>query len=62
VGRIYGFHNGIDIIGPSPEIKAVRAGTLFRGSYVGSAGCSLRYVRVDHDENDLDTFYLHVNY
>jgi len=62
VGSIYGFHNGIDVNGSSSEVKAVRAGTLYRGSYAGSAGCSLRYVRVDHDENDLDTFYLHVNY
>lgn len=62
LGSIYGFHNGIDINGVNNEVKAVRSGTLYRGSYVGSAGCSLRYVRVDHDENDLDTFYLHINY
>jgi peptidoglycan hydrolase CwlO-like protein len=63
VGRIYSFHNGIDINSNSTsEIKAVRPGTLYRGSYSGSGGCRLRYVRVDHDENDLDTFYLHINY
>jgi peptidoglycan hydrolase CwlO-like protein len=62
VGSIYGFHNGIDIDSPSPEVRAVRSGVLYRGSYVGSGGCALRYVRVDHDENDIDTFYLHVNY
>lgn len=61
-GRIYSFHNGIDINGSGSEVKSVRAGTLYRGSYIGGAGCSLRYVRVDHDENNLDTFYLHVNY
>ena len=62
VGNVYSFHNGIDINSDSPDVKAVRAGTLYRGSYSGSNGCRLRYVRVDHDENDLDTFYLHINY
>lgn len=63
VGRIYQFHNGIDINNEaSSEVKAVKSGTLFRGSYTGYNGCSLRYVRVDHDENDLDTYYLHINY
>lgn len=63
VGRIYNFHNGIDISSQSSsEVKAVRSGTLYRGSYFGSKGCRLRYVRVDHDDSDLDTFYLHVNY
>jgi peptidoglycan hydrolase CwlO-like protein len=62
VGNVYSFHNGIDIYSDFPDVKAVRAGTLYRGSYSGSNGCRLRYVRVDHDENDLDTFYLHVNY
>ena len=61
-GSIYSFHNGLDFNGASSEVKAVRAGTLYRGSYIGGSGCSLRYVRVDHDENELDTFYLHVNY
>jgi len=63
VGRIYSFHNGIDInSNSSQEVKAARSGTLYRGSYGGGGGCRLRYVRVDHDENDLDTFYLHINY
>ena len=62
LGSIYGFHNGIDVSGTSSEVKAVKAGTLFRGSYIGSGACTLRYVRVDHDENDLETFYLHINY
>lgn len=60
VGRIYSFHNGIDISGSSNEIKAVKSGTLYQGAY--SVGCLLRYVRVDHDDSDLDTLYLHVNY
>jgi peptidoglycan hydrolase CwlO-like protein len=63
VGRIYRFHNGIDISsGSSSEVIAVRAGTLYRGSYGGAGGCRLRYVRVDHDDSDLDTLYLHINY
>ena len=63
VGRIYSFHNGIDIASQSgSEVKAVKAGTLYRGSYGGSGGCRLRYVRVDHSDSDLDTLYLHINY
>lgn len=62
VGNIYSFHNGIDINSPNSEVKAVKAGTLYRGSYVGIGACTLRYVRVDHDENDLESFYLHINY
>jgi len=62
LGRIYSFHNGIDINSPDATVRAVRPGTLFRGSYSGSGGCTLRYVHVKHDENNLDTYYLHVNY
>lgn len=63
VGRVYSFHNGIDIISnSSTDVMAVKAGTLYRGSYTGYNGCRLRYVRVDHDDSDLDTFYLHINY
>lgn len=63
VGKIYGFHNGIDINSTSSdEVKAVKSGTLYRGSYSGSGGCALRYVRVHHDDGGLDTFYLHINY
>lgn len=61
VGRVYNFHNGIDVTGSSYTVKAVKSGTLFRGSYGGSGGCRLPYVRVHH-EDGLDTFYLHVNY
>ncbi|MBI2268156.1 MAG: hypothetical protein HYU80_01765 [Candidatus Blackburnbacteria bacterium] len=62
VGGIYKFHNGIDVnSASSSEVRAVRSGTLYRGSYAGSS-CSLRYVRVDHEDSDLDTFYLHVDY
>ena len=63
VGRIYSFHNGIDINGvTSTDVKAAAAGTLYRGSYGGSSSCRLRYVRVDHDDSDIDTLYLHINY
>jgi len=62
VGRIYNFHNGLDISGPSYEVRAVKDGTLYRGSFAGSGGCRLKYVRVKHKDSDLDTLYLHVNY
>lgn len=63
VGRIYNFHNGIDINSTvSAEVRAVQSGRLYRGSYTGISGCRLRYVRVDHDNSDLETFYLHINY
>ncbi len=62
VGRIYDFHNGIDIEGSSLEVKAVKQGTLFRGSYSGETGCALPYVRVKHNEEGLETLYLHVYY
>lgn len=60
VGNIYSFHNGIDIIGSSLEVKAVKTGILFRGSYTGTGGCALPYVRVKHNEGELETLYLHV--
>lgn len=59
VGRIYRFHNGIDLQSSSLEVKAVKGGTLYWGSYVGN--CVLRYVKVHHDDG-YDTLYLHVNY
>ncbi len=62
VGKIYSFHNGIDINSTNPDVRAVKSGDLFRGSYTGQSGCQLRYVRVRNDEGGLDVFYLHVNY
>jgi len=62
VGRIYSFHNGIDINSSDPAVRAVKTGKLYRGSYGGSVGCRLRYVRLDHADSDLETYYLHVNY
>ncbi len=61
VSRIYSFHNGIDIDGGS-EVKAVASGALYRGSFGGSKGCALRYVKVVHKDSDLTSWYLHVNY
>lgn len=60
VSIIYQFHNGIDIVSDSLDVKAVKAGKLYQGVYEG--GCNLSYVRVDHDDSDLDTLYLHVIY
>lgn len=62
VGSIYSFHNGIDISGNSTSVKAVQQGKLYRGSYTGSGGCALKYVRVDHKDTDIDTYYLHIHY
>ncbi len=63
VGQIYNFHNGIDIYSDSSsDVKAVKSGSLYRGSYGGSRGCRLRYVKVSHDEGGFETFYLHINY
>lgn len=59
VRNIYSFHNGIDIVGSSSDVKAVQSGTLYRGSFTGS-GCRLPYARVQHKDSDISTFYLHV--
>jgi hypothetical protein len=61
VGKIYSFHNGIDISGGSLEVRAVQNGTLYKGFYNAGA-CALKYVRVQHDEGDMSTYYLHVDY
>jgi len=57
VRNIYSFHNGIDIEGSSLSVKAVKSGTLYRGSY--SVGCPLNYVKVVHNEGGFVTYYLH---
>lgn len=59
VRRIYSFHNGIDISGSSPDVKAVQSGILFRGSFMGS-NCRLPYVRIQHKDSNINTYYLHV--
>lgn len=58
----YPMHNGIDIGSSSSIVRAVKSGTLFQGSYTGKGGCKLKYVRIRHNDDGLDTFYLHVNY
>lgn len=60
VGQIYSFHNGIDIRGSSDTVKAVADGTLYRGGYTGSGGCTLPYVMLKHKDSNIYTYYLHV--
>ncbi len=57
----YSFHTGIDIVSDNRRVKAVKKGTLFRGA-IGCGGGTLRYVRVDHNDSEIDTYYVHVNY
>ena len=66
VRRAYGGapHTGIDMFSKSSgdyTVKAVKDGTLYRGS-IACGGGLLRYVRVEHKENNISTYYLHVNY
>ena len=42
-------------------VKAVKKGTLYRGG-ISCRGGTLQYVRVDHADDEYDTYYLHVNY
>ncbi len=60
VGSIYSSHNGIDITGSSNNVAAVADGTLYRGSYSGSGGCALPYVKLTHKDSNIVTLYLHV--
>lgn len=56
------FHTGVDMVSTSDlQVKAIKSGTLYRGA-IACGGGSLRYVRVDHADDDYDTYYLHVNY
>ncbi|MFZ5376943.1 MAG: hypothetical protein ACOZAN_04750 [Patescibacteria group bacterium] len=65
VRRAYGGapHTGIDILSKNGNlaVKAVRDGKLYRGS-ISCGGGLLRYVRVEHKEDGINTYYLHVNY
>lgn len=66
VKRFYGGapHSGIDLVSKTTSdvrVKAVKAGTLFRGS-IPCGGGLLRYVKVEHKDSDYSTYYLHVNY
>jgi len=55
------FHTGIDLVGSNTDVKAVKEGKLYRGG-ISCGGGTLRYVRVEHKDDDYDTYYLHVNY
>jgi len=57
----YKFHTGIDLNSDDRAVKAVKKGTLYRGGVACGSG-TLRYVRVDHDNSNIDTYYLHVDY
>jgi len=65
VMRAYGGspHTGIDMLSKNGgnDIKAVKSGSLYRGS-ISCGGGLLRYVRVVHDGDGVVTYYLHVNY
>jgi murein DD-endopeptidase MepM/ murein hydrolase activator NlpD len=66
VKRSYGGepHTGIDMISKDSgnyAVKAVKSGTLYRGS-IKCGGGQLRYVKVDHKDDGFTTYYLHVNY
>lgn len=56
-----GPHTGLDMISSDLTVKAVREGTLYRGS-IACGGGNLQYVRVEHKDGGYDTYYLHVNY
>lgn len=65
VKRYYGGapHTGIDMLskGGSLSVKAVKEGTLYRGSIKCGSGY-LRYVKVEHQDGEMSTYYLHINY
>lgn len=57
-------HTGVDMQNENNNdymVKAVKPGKLFRGS-IACGGGTLRYVRVEHADDEYDTYYLHVNY
>lgn len=60
VGSIYNFHNGIDIFGSSYKVYSVADGILYRGNYIGVNNCSLPYIKLDHKDSNISTYYLHV--
>lgn len=61
VGRIYSFHNGIDINSSSADVLTTHGGELYKGTYKGSGGCSLKYTRVVDKTNNIETLYLHTD-
>lgn len=63
VRRAYGGapHTGIDIMSKDGDltVKAVKDGTLYAGA-IACGGRNLNYVKVEHKDSDLTTYYLHV--
>jgi len=62
-----GPHTGIDMVSgsfenPGPRtVKSVVGGTLYHGA-IECGGGTLLYVKVDHADTNIDTYYLHVFY
>jgi len=56
-----GPHTGLDMVASDLSVKTVKTGELYRGS-IGCGGGTLFYLKVDHSDSDIDTYYLHVNY
>ncbi|MBU0618744.1 hypothetical protein KKD62_00750 [Patescibacteria group bacterium] len=56
-----GPHTGLDMVSDDLQVKSVKPGVLYRGS-ISCGGGTLRYVKVDHGDSDIDTYYLHINY
>jgi len=54
-------HTGLDMVSGDMSVKSVQPGVLYRGS-IACGGGTLRYVKVDHKDSDIDTYYLHINY
>ncbi len=64
--RYYGGapHTGIDMASKTSgnnQVLAVKDGALYRGS-IPCGGGLLRYVKVDHGQDSISTYYLHINY
>lgn len=56
-----GPHTGIDMYSPNLAVRAVKDGTLYRGSYGGCyGGGQLLFARVDQSDG-AQTYYLHIN-
>ncbi len=62
-------HTGIDIVPWNKSantvgdltVKTTKDGILYRGS-IACGGGTLRYVKVEHKDSDISTYYLHINY
>jgi septal ring factor EnvC (AmiA/AmiB activator) len=61
VGKIYNFHNGIDISSSNTDVLSTTDGELYKGSYKGSGGCALKYTKVVDKTNNVETLYFHTN-